>query len=115
MRVETVFVSIGAKDHRAQCAWWSALIGRKPERRPMPSCCEWDLAPGVLFQVLDNPSGGAVDVVSLRIADLDAEIARLRGEGIEPPAPRKVEGFDALYWTRLRDPEGNEVNLLEGA
>lgn len=115
MKVSDIFVSIGVADHAAGCAWWSTLIGRAPDRRPMPSCCEWDLTDSVLLQVLDNPKQGAVDTVSLRLEELDAEIARLRGEGISIDDPEKVPGFDKLRIATFADPDGNTVNLLGGA
>lgn len=114
MRVANVFVSIGVADHPAGCAWWSTVIGREPDRRPMPSCCEWDLTDTVLFQVLDNPRQGAANVVSLRLDDLDAEIARLQSEGIPIEDPEKVPGFDTLRIATLTDPDGNILNLLGG-
>lgn len=114
MGVANVFVSIGVADHPAGCAWWSAILRREPDRRPMPSCCEWDLTDTVLFQVLDNPKQGAVDIVSLKFDDLDAEIARLRGEGLFIDDPEKVPGFDTLRIAALTDPDGNTLNLLGG-
>lgn len=114
MGVANVFVSIGVADHPAGCAWWSTALGRGPDRRPMPSCCEWDLTDTVRFQVLDNPRQGAVDIVSLRLNDLDAEIAQLRGEGLPIDDPENVPGFDTLRIAVLTDPDGNTLNLLGG-
>lgn len=114
MQVETVFVSINARDFAAQTDWWSQLIGREPDRQPMPSCQEWDLRDGVLFQVLDDPDGQRT-AVSLAVRDLPSQVRRLRGQGITLPDPQPVEGFDDLIWTAFHDPEGNSVNLLDGA
>lgn len=115
MNVANVFISIGVADHPASCAWWSTLIGRGPDRRPMPSCCEWDLTGSVLLQVLDNPKQGAVDTISLRLDDLDAEITRLRREGLSIDEREKVPGFDTLRIATIADPDGNTINLLGGA
>ncbi len=114
MNVTDIFISINARDFDAQTAWWTTLIGREPDRRPMPSCREWDLAPSVLFQVLDSPENGQTDV-SLRLEDLEVENTRLRKAGVRLPDPEKVEGFESLRWSAFADPEGNKVNLLEGA
>ncbi|NVD46052.1 VOC family protein [Qipengyuania atrilutea] len=114
MEVTNVFVSIGVADHAAGCDWWSTLLGREPDRRPVASCCEWDLTDSVLFQVLDNPKQGSVDTVSLRLEDLDAEIARLRGQGLAISDPELVPGFDTLRIANLADPDGNTINLLGG-
>ena len=114
MKVDDVFLSVNAQDFAAQAAWWAGLLGRGPDRQPMPTCREWDLAPSVRFQVLDLPQGDRT-AVSLRIAGLDAEIARLREAGVDIPDPQAVGGFDSLRWTTFPDPEGNVVNLLDGS
>lgn len=114
MDVSNVFVSVGASNHEISCEWWSTALGRGPDRKPMPSCYEWDLTDRVFFQVLDNPEQGAVDTVSLRLANLEAEVARLREAGIAVEDPQAVPGFDTLRMTQLRDPDGNTLNLLGG-
>lgn len=114
MDVAHVFVSLGVKNHAPGCDWWSTVLGRGPDRRPMPSCCEWDLTDTVLFQVLDNPKEGAVDTVSLRLPDLESEVERLRSAGIAVGDPQAVPGFDTLRIATLADPDGNTLNLLGG-
>jgi len=46
---------------------------------------------------------------------LAAEVVRLRKADLDVPDPQKVEGFETLRWSAFTDPEGNKVNLLEGA
>ena len=114
MKPNTVFISIDAADFAAQSDWYSRFLGRKWDREPMPSCHEWDLTGDVLFQVLDNPAQKGGATVTVRVDDLDAEIARLDTSGIEVPEPAKVEGFDTLRYAEMKDPEGNTVGLLDG-
>lgn len=113
LKVDTVFVSINARNFAAQTAWWTTILDRRHDREPMPSCHEWDLAKGVLFQVLDQPDGPSTSV-SLRLKKLDKEIRRLRKAGIKVPDPAPVSGFKSLRWAAFNDPEGNPINLLEG-
>lgn len=108
MKVKDIFLSINARDFDAQTAWWTTFICRDPDRHPMASCREWDLAPAVLFQVLDGPKD-ARTTVSLRIEGMDVEIARLRKAGVDVPDPARVDGFDTLRWSAFTDPEGNKV------
>ena len=114
MKVENIFLSINAANFAAQSEWWAKLIGRPKDREPMPSCHEWDLRDGVLFQVLDNAKGHGTTSVTLLISDLDAEIARLSDAGIDVPTPEKVKGFETLRYAEFADPEGNTVGLLDG-
>ena len=115
MQVDRIFVSVNARDFGAVSGWWVTLLDRRWDRTPMPSCHEWDLAGCVAFQVLDNDGKGAPTAVTLHVADLDAEIARLRKAGIDAPDPEPVEGFDTLRFVQFPDPEGNPVGLLDGA
>ena len=114
MEVTNVFVSTGVADHAAGCDWWSTLLGREPDRRPVASCFERDLTDSVLFQVRDNLKPGSVDTVSLRVEDLDAGIARLRGEGLAISDPEMVPGFATLRIANLADRDGNTINRLGG-
>ncbi|UZD69376.1 VOC family protein [Brucella sp. JSBI001] len=115
MKIETVFISVNARDFSAQSQWWSTLLERKWDREPMTSCHEWDLTDSALFQVLDNAEESGAATVTLHITDLDAHIARLRREGIDVSDPVYVEGFESLRFSQFEDPEGNKVGLLEGA
>lgn len=114
MRIDAVFISINAEDFDAQTRWWETLLGRPFERRPMPSCHEWTLREGVIFQVLRNMDEVGKTAVTLHVDDLDREIERLRAAGVEAADPEKVEGFETLRFATWKDPEGNTVGLLDG-
>lgn len=113
MDINTVFVSINARDFEGQSDWWAHFLERRWAREPTPRCHEWDLIDGVLFQVLDNP-GAASTAVSLKISDLDAHVARLRDAAVEVAGPSKVHGFETLRYAAFADPEDNPVGLLVG-
>lgn len=115
MEIDKIFVSVNARDFDGLSDWWSGFLGRTWDRTPMPSCREWDLAGCVAFQVLDNDGKGAPTAVTLHVARLDDEIARLRKVGIDVPEPVAVEGFATLRYAEFADPEGNPVGLLDGA
>ncbi|WP_127145740.1 VOC family protein [Pelagibacterium montanilacus] len=115
MDVHSIFLSINARDFAAQSDWWRRCIGRNWDREPMPSCHEWDLRDGVLFQVLDAPDAQDQTTITLLVPDLDAERARLAQSGIEVPDPSAIEGFDTLRYTEFFDPEGNTIGLLDGS
>lgn len=114
MQIDSVFISLHAEDFEAQTRWWETLIGRAYDRRPMPSCHEWTLRDGVIFQVLDSMEDLPKGAVTLHVADLDAEVARLRAAGVEVPEPQRVDGFETLRFVSWKDPEANVVGLLDG-
>lgn len=65
--------------------WYAQLIGRGPDRRPMPGLLEWQLGPGFGLQVYCEPERAGHSTVVLEVADLDAHAARLAEAGIEHP------------------------------
>ena len=56
--------------------------------------------------------GGSTAGVALRVADLDAEMARLAADGITP-TDREVTDTGMARFTTYLDPDGNEIQLLE--
>lgn len=58
--------------------------------------------------------------IAVRVEDIDAEVERLRGEGLEfvsdpqtiPPGNKALSGARVVY---LRDPDGNTAELCQGA
>ena len=65
--------------------------------------------------MLDSAEGYGGATVTMHVANLDAEIARLAKAGIAVPEPVKIEGFDTLRYAEFTDPEGNSVGLLDGS
>ena len=85
------------------------------EAPPVDFACE--LGP-VSFEVRATAEGpddarariGAL-VLSLAVADLDAYLSALRQEGVEADGPLALN--DGGRGARLRDPDGNELELVE--
>jgi predicted enzyme related to lactoylglutathione lyase len=116
MKIEHIYLTINAKAHAEQVAWWSKALGRSFARCPVPNCREWDLTSGVIFQVIHDPkhAASASTPVSLHVADVDRERERLAEAGISLSNPVPVPGFKALRWAHVKDPEGNTLNILSG-
>lgn len=60
----------------------------------------------------DRPAGGATAGIAFLIADLEVEMARLTGLGIQP-TDANVTDTGMARFTTYRDPDGNDVQLLE--
>ena len=114
MDVRSVFLTAYAKDWAGVSDWWSRALGRRWDREPVSNCHEWSLMGGVIFQVIDFGGGPKGTVVTVKVDDLDVEVGRLRGLGFAAPDPAKVPGFATLRFCSLKDPEGNELGLLDG-
>lgn len=54
-------------------------------------------------------SGGSFQHLCLEVDDLDAEVARLRAEGVEASDP--FFGSDSSWQSWITDPDGNRIEL----
>lgn len=88
--------------------WYAQLIGRGPDRRPMPGLLVWQLGSGFGLQVYCEPERAGHSTVVLEVVDLDAHAARLAEAGIEHPGIQPGGGGDIL---QLQDPDGNWIVL----
>lgn len=86
--------------------WYTALLGRAPDTRPMDGLVEWQLVDGGGVQLWAEPERAGRCTLLLATDDLDATAARLRALGIADGAPEPGGGARLL---RLTDPDGNRV------
>lgn len=109
MQITHTLSVMKVRDHDAAVDWYSALLGRGPDRRPMPPSAEWDLGSGRGIQVyLDPDHAGDHDMI-IGVADLDEALAELSSRGIDGEAFTVPSGQFRL--AMLPDPSGNTVVL----
>ncbi len=111
---ETIFITRYVASHDVSLPWYERFFGRPADDRPMPSCHEWRLGEGVLFQVIEDPARQGETQFAFRVASLDGELTRLRQAGIDIPEPADVGGFSTLRYAETADPEGVATGLLDG-
>lgn len=91
--------------------WYTGLLGRGPDTRPMPGLLEWRLGDGFGLQVWTEPERAGKSCVVLDVTDLDATAERLAAAGIDHAGPESGGGARILP---LADPDGNRI-VLTGA
>ncbi len=96
-------------DFPTAAAWYERFFGRGPDRRPMESCAEWQLATGGAVQVFGNAEAAGGSTVVLGVDDVDARVAEVAGRGIEMTASTTPNG--AFRLATVADPAGNTVML----
>ncbi len=89
--------------------WYTALLGRAPDERPMDGLLQWLVTPGGGVQVWVEPERAGRCTLLLSTDDLDATAARLSTAGIAHDGPEPGGGQRLL---RLTDPDGNRVVVL---
>lgn len=109
-QVDTVFVWV--IDLPTSVEWYSRF-----GIQPGAAYGDWqtmDISGGTAFALHrgERPPGGSTSGIAFRVDDLDAEIARLGEVGITPSDGDVTETGVARF-TTFRDPDGNDVQLLE--
>ncbi len=108
MKLQKMYTSLLTADLVAAEGWYTKLLGRGPDYRPMDTLVQWELFDqGGLMLSMSNEIAGK-GVMFLYVDDLAAERRRLLGLGIAP-----ADDIPGDYSTlaQLRDPDGNLITL----
>lgn len=108
MNPRKIYTILFAADLAAAEGWYTKLLGRGPDNRPMDTLVQWELSDqaGIGLSSDENITGrGAMFLI---VDDIAAERSRLQGLGIA--LEDDMEG-DYSTLARVRDPDGNLVTL----
>jgi hypothetical protein len=108
MKLQKIYSALLTTDLGAAESWYTKLLGRGPDYRPMDTLIQWDLfAQGGLQLATDDKLAGN-GALFLLVADIATERGRLRGLGIS--LGDDIQG-DYSTLAQVRDPDGNQVTL----
>jgi catechol 2,3-dioxygenase-like lactoylglutathione lyase family enzyme len=111
-QVDTVFVWVTDLD--ASIEWYAMLgIGAGPRYGAWQNMTVDGDTTFALHEG-DRPEGRATGALAFRVGDLDAEIKRLALSEIEP-ADDEITDTGVARFTTFRDPDDNDIQLLERA
>ena len=108
MKLQKIYSALLTTDLAAAEGWYTKLLGRGPDHRPMETMIQWDLfAQGGLQLVTDDNLAGN-GALFLLVGDIATERQRLRDLGIS-----LGDDIQGTYSTlaQVRDPDGNQVTL----
>jgi catechol 2,3-dioxygenase-like lactoylglutathione lyase family enzyme len=108
MKLQKIYTVLLTADLAAAEAWYTKLLGRGPDYRPMNTLVQWELFDqgGVALSTDDDIAGRGV--MFLIVDDVEAERRRLQGLGIV--LEDDIEG-DYSTLAQVRDPDGNLLTL----
>jgi catechol 2,3-dioxygenase-like lactoylglutathione lyase family enzyme len=108
MKLQKIYTSLLTSDLDAAEVWYTKLLGRRPDYRPMDTLVQWELFDpgGLMLSNSDEIAGKGV--MFLYVDDLSAERRRLEGHGIA--LDDDIPG-DYSTLAQLRDPDGNLITL----
>ena len=108
MNLQKIYTSLLAADLAVAEAWYTKLLGRGPDFRPMDTLVQWELFDqgGIALSTDDEIAGRGV--MFLYVDDVAHERRRLQGLGIV--LGDDIEG-DYSTLAQVRDPDGNLLTL----
>ena len=108
MSVQKIYAALLASDLAAAEDWYSKLLGRGPDYRPMDTLVQWELfdQSGLMLSTSDEIARRGM--LFLYVNDVATERRRLRSLGIV--LGDDIEG-DYSTLAQVHDPDGNLVTL----
>jgi hypothetical protein len=108
MKLQNIYSALLTTDLAAAESWYTKLVGRGPDYRPMETLIQWDLFAqgGLQLATDDNLAGnGALFLV---VGDIATERQRLRDLDIS-----LGDDIQGTYSTlaQVREPDGNQITL----
>jgi catechol 2,3-dioxygenase-like lactoylglutathione lyase family enzyme len=108
MNLWKIYTSLLAADLAAAEGWYTKLLGRRPDHRPMATLVQWELFDHGGLMLSSSAEIAGHGVLFLYVDDLAAERRRLQGLGIALGDDNAGE-YSTL--AQVRDPDGNLVTL----
>lgn len=100
----------GCKDLKTAVAWFENIFSRPADSRPMPELAGWQFNRDGLLQVYQLPERAGSGSFTLAVSDLQEEIRKLTGIGIDTSQQWSGERVKTLMIT---DPYGNHIAFAE--
>lgn len=108
MNLQKIYTALLTADLAAAEAWYTKLLGRRPDNRPMDTLVQWELSDQAGLAISTDKLIAGRGVAFLVVDDVAAERRRLEGLGIV--LGDDIKG-DYSTLAQLRDPDGNLLTL----
>jgi len=109
MKFQKIYATLLTADLAAAESWYTKLLGRGPDYRPMETLIQWDLfGQGGLQLATDDDNLASHGSLFLIVGDVATERQRLRHLGIS--LGDDIPG-DYSTLAQVRDPDGNQITL----
>jgi catechol 2,3-dioxygenase-like lactoylglutathione lyase family enzyme len=110
MTITNVLAVMCVADMGVARPWYAKLLGREPDRTPMPESSEWRLTDGGWLQVVQDPSHAGQSIVTVNVDDLERASADFASRGVQIGGINEVTQFKLAA---VRDPDGNTLTFAE--
>jgi predicted enzyme related to lactoylglutathione lyase len=110
MNIQGLYAAVFVKDIASSSAFYSRLLGRQPDDKPMDTLVQWRGFGNAGIQLFRDPSKAGRGVMTLVVPDLEATKSLLDAQDIDLG---QVQQGDFGKIAHLADPDGNVVTLAE--
>ena len=108
MNLQRIYTALLTADLPAAESWYTKLLGREPDHRPMDTLLQWELFDEGGLMLSSSAEIAGKGVMFLYVGDLAAERRRLQRLGIVLGGD--IPG-DYSTLAQVRDPDGNLITL----
>ena len=108
MSLQKMYTALFASDLAAAEQWYTKLLGRAPDNRPMETLVQWELFDQGGVALSSDELIAGKGVMFLVVDDVGAERRRLRSLGIA--LGDDIQG-DYSTLAQVRDPDGNLITM----
>jgi catechol 2,3-dioxygenase-like lactoylglutathione lyase family enzyme len=110
MTIKNSLAGVAVKDLDAAIRWYTKLLDRKPDARPMDELAEWKFSSGGWMQVFTDSERAGSSSITLVETDLASRLEFLAKAGIHV---RNQSDGDYVKTAIVRDPDGNQIVFAE--
>jgi hypothetical protein len=112
MAITNALAGIAVTDVGVATHWYSRLIGRPPDRKPMPNVVEWRFENGSGLQLYEDEDRAGGSCATLFDADLERRVADFKAKEI----PIQSRSSSAkLRSVTIEDDDGNRIVFMQMA
>ncbi len=108
MKLKKIYTQLLTPDLAAAERWYTKLLGRGPDNRPMDTLVQWELFDHVGLSLSPDEEIAGKGVAFFYVEDLAVERRRLKDLGID--LGDDIQG-DYSTLAQVRDPAGNLLTL----
>ena len=112
MAITNALAGIAVNDLGEAVLWYSQLIGRPPDRRPMPNVVEWRFENGAGVQLYEDEDRAGGSCVTLVESDLGKRAADLQDKDIPIQSRSNSAKLRSLT---IEDEDGNSIVFAQMA
>jgi predicted enzyme related to lactoylglutathione lyase len=109
--VEGVTLVVGVPDMAEALRFYGRLFGRSPDFTLEEDFQEYEVIPGMWYQLTTRVAPGRSRRVRFGVTDITAERRQLLGDGVDVSEITGVAGV--VGWCQFSDPFGNPLGLFQ--